>query len=42
MLNGIGAGSTKSMDVNGIANGAYYLRFTSANSTLTEKLINQK
>ncbi len=42
MLNGVNAGFTKSMNVEGIANGAYYLRFTSANSTLTEKLIIQK
>jgi hypothetical protein len=42
MLEGINSGFTKSIDVNGIANGAYYLRFSSANATFTEKLIIQK
>lgn len=42
MLNGVDAGFTKSVSIEGIANGAYYLRFTSANSTLTEKLMIQK
>jgi hypothetical protein len=42
MLEGINSGYTKSIDVNGIANGAYYLRFSSANETFTEKLIIQK
>jgi hypothetical protein len=42
MLNGVNAGFTKSVNVEEIANGAYYLRFTSANATLTEKLIIQK
>jgi hypothetical protein len=42
MMNGITAGFTKQMDVSAVANGAYYLRFTSANSTLTEKLMIQK
>jgi hypothetical protein len=42
MLNGVNAGFTKNMNVEGIANGAYYLRFTSANAMITEKLIIQK
>ncbi|MEO5644341.1 MAG: T9SS type A sorting domain-containing protein [Bacteroidia bacterium] len=42
MLNGIDAGFTKSMSIEGIANGAYYIRFTSSNASLTEKLMIQK
>ena len=42
MMNGIISGFSKEINLNGIANGAYYIRFSSKNSTATEKLIIHK
>jgi hypothetical protein len=40
-LNGISSGFAKTINMTGVADGAYYLRFTSSNSTTTQKLIIQ-
>lgn len=42
ILSGIDAGFSKEINLSGIANGAYYLRISSENNTLTEKLIIQQ
>jgi hypothetical protein len=42
MISGIDAGFSKEINLESVASGAYYLRFTSENNTLTEKLIIQQ